>query len=221
MAHRNLLCVLFVSLLVVLPSLSATQSTVVSLQDVAVAIKTPAGKVIRGSTDPSGRFQFPIDGSGTYSLFFFPDAPVDAKSGVVNRVPGEEGAWFSMAGWPYQFSVEAPAVELSKPVLTEEQRVPVIRMDVVVGTETAPGTLLRGSVRLPAQSTTTAIAAAPQPPKYTKVKVVKRDDTKGCKGDVWVSNGLGMWENNCARGEACCDLKARYDHQTRGAAKKP
>ena len=50
--------------------------------------------------------------------------------------------------------------------------------------------------------------------------VVKGDDVKGCKGDVWVSNGLGMWENNCARGQACCDLAARYDHKTRGAKKQ-
>ena len=49
---------------------------------------------------------------------------------------------------------------------------------------------------------------------------MKGDDVKGCKGDVWVSNGLGMWENNCARGQACCDLAARYDHKTRGAKKQ-
>ena len=219
MARRNLFCVLFVSLLVALPSLSATPA-VVSLQDIPVAIRTPAGEVIQGRTDAAGRFQFPIGAAGKYSLLFFPDAAADdsPKSGVVT-----DGAWYSFAGLPYQFSVEAPAAQLSSPTLAEESFAskPVIRMDVVVDAPAAPGTMLRGSVRLPAQSSPTPVATAPQPPKFTKVKVVKHDDTKGCKGDVWVSNGLGMWENNCARGEACCDLKARYDHQTRGAAKKP
>ena len=204
MAHRNLFCVLFVSLLVVLPTAS-TRSAEVSLQDIAVAMKTPAGEVIQGRTDASGRFQFPTETAGTYSLFFFPEAP----AGVVNS----DGAWYSLAGWPYQFSVEAPAAQRSNPVHDQDSFAskPAIRMNVVVATA-APGTVLRGSVRL--------AATAPQPPKYAKVKVVKKDNVKGCKGDVWISNGLGMWENNCARGQACCDLTARYDHKTRGAAQK-
>lgn len=207
MAHRNLLCVLFVSLLVALPSISATPS----LQGIAVAIRTPEGKVIRGSTDADGRFQFPIDAAGTYSLFFFPDS----SSGAVSQ----DGTWYSLAGWPYQFSVETPAVQLSDASLAEErfdsQPVPVLRMNVPVGATAAPGTMLRGSLRF-----STLTVTAPQPPKYAKVRVVKGDDVKGCKGDVWVSNGLGMWENNCARGQACCDLAARYDHKTRGAKKQ-
>lgn len=198
MAHRNLVCVLFVSLLVLLPSLSATPS----LQGIAVAMRSPAGDVIRSSTDADGRFQFPTGAAGTYSLFFFPES----SSGAVSR----DGEWHSLAGWPYEFSVEAPGSATLAEETFDRQPVPVIRMDVRVD---APGTL-RGSMRL------SSAAAAPQPPKYTKVKVVKGDNTKGCKGDVWISNGAGMWENNCARGEACCDLTARYDYKLRGKAKK-